>query len=421
MNEQESVQTFLPARPATDDPGAWRAYWQQLGQHWRTEPEIDAERQQYLAERRAIVPDIEKGVYPFTGIKLSRADIEWLLATHEDGLGPVNWNDEHQRGREGVDMRAADLRHIDLQNLPLARLHGGLTLKERVGANEEQWLAAGALMEHVNLRAACLQGATLCQAQLQRAILRHAQLQHATLIGAQLQRAALSSANLQGTDLRHAQLEGAFLADALFGDEKHVGPHLADAHWDDTNLAVVDWSQLSMLGDEHEAHQKQRDGKGKEQATRLNEYKVAVRANRQFAVALQAQGLNEEAASFAYRSQKLQRVVLRLQRRYLQYLFSLSLDLLAGYGYRPIRTVLCYLIVVGSFATAYALSGHLSLLPDALVYSLTSFHGRGFFPGLGAMASLHNPLVVLAAAEAVIGLFIEISFIATFTQRFFGK
>jgi len=28
---------------------------------------------------------------------------------------------------------------------------------------------------------------------------------------------------------------------------------------------------------------------------------------------------------------------------------------------------------------------------------------------------------MLAALEAVIGLFIEISFIATFTQRFFGK
>ena len=59
--------------------------------------------------------------------------------------------------------------------------------------------------------------------------------------------------------------------------------------------------------------------------------------------------------------------------------------------------------------------------PDAFVYSLTSFHGRGFFPGLEAKLSLHDPLVMLAALEAVIGLFIEISFIATFTQRYFGK
>jgi hypothetical protein len=31
------------------------------------------------------------------------------------------------------------------------------------------------------------------------------------------------------------------------------------------------------------------------------------------------------------------------------------------------------------------------------------------------------PLTGLAAVEAVVGLFIEISFIATFTQRFFGR
>lgn len=53
--------------------------------------------------------------------------------------------------------------------------------------------------------------------------------------------------------------------------------------------------------------------------------------------------------------------------------------------------------------------------------SLASFHGRGFFPSLSGETNLHNPLVVLAAIEAVVGLFIEISFIATFTQRFFGK
>jgi hypothetical protein len=64
---------------------------------------------------------------------------------------------------------------------------------------------------------------------------------------------------------------------------------------------------------------------------------------------------------------------------------------------------------------------HLPLLLDAFVFSLTSFHGRGFSPGFTGNSSLHEPLVMLAAFEAVIGLFIEISFIATFTQRYFGK
>jgi hypothetical protein len=40
-----------PQRPTNDDPASWRAYWQELDQLWRTEPEIDEERQQELASR----------------------------------------------------------------------------------------------------------------------------------------------------------------------------------------------------------------------------------------------------------------------------------------------------------------------------------------------------------------------------------
>ena len=55
----------------------------------------------------------------------------------------------------------------------------------------------------------------------------------------------------------------------------------------------------------------------------------------------------------------------------------------------------------------------------AVVFSITSFHGRGFMPSESVL--LTNPLTVLAAGEAIIGLLIEITFIATFTQRFFAR
>src|SRR5438034_9347913 len=97
---------------------------------WRNEPEIDAERKRFLAERLAIEPDIKQGIFPFKDIKLARADVEWLLANHEKGRGPVDWSDEHQRERLGLDLRGADLRHVDLRNLPLARMLGGLSRKK---------------------------------------------------------------------------------------------------------------------------------------------------------------------------------------------------------------------------------------------------------------------------------------------------
>jgi hypothetical protein len=99
--------------------------------------------------------------------------------------------------------------------------------------------------------------------------------------------------------------------------------------------------------------------------------------------------------------------------------FSWLLNLIAGYGERPARSMLAYLVFVLGFAGAdYALgpsAGHVISPLGALVFSVTSFHGRGFFPG---GLSLESVITQLAALEAVVGLFIEISFIATFTQRF---
>jgi hypothetical protein len=54
----------------------------------------------------------------------------------------------------------------------------------------------------------------------------------------------------------------------------------------------------------------------------------------------------------------------------------------------------------------------------ALVISINSFHGRGFFPA-GFLPTL--PMAVCAACEAIIGLTIEMSSIATFTERYFDK
>jgi hypothetical protein len=146
-----------------------------------------------------------------------------------------------------------------------------------------------------------------------------------------------------------------------------------------------------------------------------------VRANRQLAVALRNQGINEHADRYAYRAQLCQRGVLRRQRHYLRYLGSHFLWFIAGYGYRPLRSILTYVLVVAAFAGLYlALGGaHGQALSwnEALVVSLTAFHGRGFFatafqPG--------DPQAAVAAVEALFGLLIEITFIATFTNRFFA-
>jgi Pentapeptide repeats (8 copies) len=175
----------------------------------------------------------------------------------------------------------------------------------------------GAQLQGANLIFAQLQGAILQSAQLQRAGLGHAQLEGALLRESQLQGALLFSAQLQGADLREAQLQGANLQlaqlqgadlhgaffdnttnlkEVVLGEDKYGFALLADVSWGGVNLAVADWSPLKMLGDEYEARRSTINNKYiKDEARRLEDYRTAVRANRQLAVVLRDQGLNEEA------------------------------------------------------------------------------------------------------------------------------
>jgi uncharacterized protein YjbI with pentapeptide repeats len=400
-------------RPITDDRAAWDAYWQAQSQPWRIEPEISPERQVELEKCRAVVPYIEKDIYPFKGMKLDRADLEWLLSTIDSEPGSETWSDEKAKEHAGLDVRGADLHHADLHGLPLTQLRGGLKIDDWYKENKEQGSMAVVLMGGTNLIEAQLKGADLAGAHLEGAYLNGAHLEGANLAGADLE-----GANLNGAHLEKANLRNIWLA-----NQRDVGPQLADVQWGNTNLAVVDWSCVSMLGDEFEAKQENtREGKKKDPSERLLEYQEAVRANRQLAVALQAQGLHEEAARFAYRAQRLQRTVLRRQQKFGSYLFSGFLDLIAGYGYRPERSLIAYLVMIFGFMGLSLLNAHF-VAPhlrwdEALVLSVSSFHGRGFF---SQDIRLGDTYARLASAEAMVGLLIEISLIATFTQRYFGK
>ena len=502
---------------------------------------------------------------------MSRADVEWLLAMEERRsaeLSPRGGKGESQHKSFGLDLRGVDLSQVNLSDLPLMRLHAGLSLKEGRHATVEQSRAAAANLAKADLSNAQLQGAqlswvtldeaVLVEAHLEGADLGKASLKQAILTGTHLEGADLTKAHLEGSTLLEAHLEGALLLEAyleganlfeahlegarlvgahleearlvgmhfegkaLSGDElksmrvwiphfpevlpaadlrgvflnnrtylgrNHVGNDqygyvaLADVHWGDVNLTPVDWADLKRLGDETIASSlKAEEEEGAQQGERglpagaeravdmllraqevsdvvvsyvkrspsltkklreqiareeqakpetqqqleLERFRAAVRANRQLAVVLRAQGLNEAADRFGYRAKVLQRRVLWRSgvRSYGSYFFSCFLDVLAGYGYKPGRTLIAYILTILSFAIIYFWLGRLSEYQAsisplyALIVSIISFHGRGFFPG-GFLPTL--PMAVCAACEAMIGLTIEISFIATFTQRYFGK
>jgi uncharacterized protein YjbI with pentapeptide repeats len=598
---QQSPFQSWPQSSLANDCDMWRDYWRNGNQSWRTEPEIDVKRQAILNQYQTTISDSELGCYPFKDIdsKLSRADIEWLLASRADGND--NWSNIYQRENSGLDLRGADLRKVRLSGLPLTHMRGGLNVDEWVLATDHQRDMAGVHLERADLRGAHLEGANLCGAHLSAADLRGAHLEGANLCGAHLSAADLRGAHLEGANLCGAHMEGTqgfpnpadlrmsffdsstILEGITLGDETYGFVPLSDVNWGKANLTRVDWSQVHKLGDEY--------------ATQWKlpiEYQAAMRANRQLAIELQAQGLNEDATYFAYRVHVIKRfmrpqqailpvvlrvfvrermplpkVLLRLEERrygqrisrhpltsalvklvlvllvltlitllnslalvfllglgvvailavlpilrkrgpqppqyrhlhrqvpppgllsqeqrrrqqwllllgfllgtpksrlpllmgspaealqqipllrrfskrwqahslpigilssflvlllllddtlacYGRYFFSLVLSMLTGYGYKPIRMLFWYLLILFGFAGFYLISGHLSPF-EALIFSLTSFHGRGLFPGIHYFG---DSIAMIALIEGVIGLFLEICLIATYLWRVVQK
>src|SRR6266566_1431841 len=226
--------------PNMGDDRAWHAYWQAQAQPWRTEPEIDIERQQYLDEHLTI-KEREWERYPFKDIILDRADVEWLLANYNDERRFTGQSYQLLQKRNGLDLRGADLRKVDLHDLPLK----GVDLYN-------------AHLEETDLREVHLERANLSAAYLHDAYLYNAHLEDAYLSEAQLNRADLRAAHLEGADLSGAHLEGSNLSGAFFtsvtnlkgvhfGNKKSGFVLLAGVRWSDVDLSVVDWTQMNIL------------------------------------------------------------------------------------------------------------------------------------------------------------------------------
>jgi len=333
-----------------------------------------------------------------------------------------DWSDVQQRSRMGLDLRGADLRRVDLRDLPLTRMRSGLSRDEWNLTTLEQRYMAGVHLQGANLSQAHLEGAILQGAHLDGATLRGTHLEEANLFRAYLKDAYLRGAHLEDAKLRGTRMEGAYfpgaylqgadMRNAFFDNasnleritlskEKFDCALLADVQWGSVNLSVVNWQHIRILGDEYKARQREISipaRTAREKSRLLEDYHEAVRAYRQLANALRAQGMNEEAVHFAYRAQKLQRKVLWRQvvwgkaeadsfqagmqkgmwervrelrwraQKFGASIFSWFLDILAGYGYKPGRSLFIYLLMIAGFATCYSFFGHLPPA-EAVIFS----------------------------------------------------
>jgi uncharacterized protein YjbI with pentapeptide repeats len=443
---------------------------------WGTHP---TEQRQTRLKKRLLEWDAERDHGdrrgPFDGTPLSGADVFWLaFLTVSGGMNEAEaeqllrtlhspWDFNNPFDLSELHLEGAGLgeAHLEDANLKGAHLRGAILAKaclRKANLSEarlEKAVLTGAHLEGADLRDATLEGANLRDATLRGAILvktklceadvTRVDLQRANLFEANLQRGGFDEADLRGAslvraDLRRANLSRTLfdietnLADAQMGDRERGFASVIDTAWNGVNLASVDWSALFPK----EWWKPLSGGKLGDDRRDPHDPRVSARAHRQLALALRGQGLSAEASELDYRARIRARRDLRSKGGWRPtYLASWLNCVVSGYGYRLGRCVALYVGVVLIFSLIYCLipygpkassslhlpwwpkaviSLYLPWWPKAVILSFTSFHGRGFLPSEVMGSVWHG---AWAAGEAVVGLLIEVTLIATFTQRVF--
>jgi uncharacterized protein YjbI with pentapeptide repeats len=362
--------------------------------------------------------NLSAGRAPYAGVMItSRQEVDWII--RKRGWNAYDPKSRAEQANFQDSVLSGDMREVQLSfaNLTGAYLSGA----NFRGAELANTSLREAFVGNANFEDAILVAADLSYAQCL-ANFRNAQLAGANLSGAILA-GDFRGANMIGARLDAGTLVGGY-SEFIQGDiQLDSSTQLLDVAWRDAILARIDWSQIQRLGDEANI-KLALNRKG-----RVVAYDNAARAYRGLAKALEAQGLTAPALRYRTRQHELERGALVRDFKFGQWIFSGLLNIVSGYGDKPGRALVVYLSVVAIFAGIFlgvtnpasplffSGSQHLEWY-EAIVLSLSSFHGRGFFP---SGISLGDPVAVVAAIEAVVGLFIELVLIATFTQRFFAR
>jgi hypothetical protein len=314
--------------------------------------------------------------------------VKWIL--HKRGWSgkETDYRVKYELLPQGVKVERADFRRavfadVNLGDIRLRRAN--LAEANLVRAKLQDAELTDADLSSTDLGFADFTDATLSwvnlsQAHVREVLLRNAHLRFSDLSGTRFSRSDLSGANLRGAHLSVTT----FLGEVTLNDQTQ----LRDVVWNGASLTQIDWARVQRLGDELEAKRKtSHDKTAKTKHQQLEDFRGAVRAYKQLALALQAQGLTDEAGRFGYRTQVLKRGLHWRQNRFGRWCFSWLLAILAGYGYRLWRIFAAYVLVVGLFTVAFLASGVLSShaaptapqVFDALQISLNAIHGRVFF------------------------------------------
>jgi hypothetical protein len=291
------------------------------------------------------------------------------------------------------------------------------------GANLTKVVIKKARLEKANLKRACLS-----QADLSGTHFFDSTLDHADLIGVNLSGCDLSHCSIKGADLTKACLASARLWNATLAGSNLTEADLSGADLWNTNLfntklwhaafgGAKSITRLSFSGSSKLFDDKRIDEAGALSA------EESYRDLKQYFI---SNGMYNDASWASFKEKTMERLVLKKKGDW-NYLPSLFMNILCGYGEKPYRIILTAFSTILLFAFLYFSLGAVERSGQAaytmqwfdyIYYSTITFTtvGYGDF-----VPKAFAPFRIMAAAEAFCGVFVTGLFIFTLARKYSAR
>ncbi|MCX5679672.1 MAG: pentapeptide repeat-containing protein [Candidatus Omnitrophica bacterium] len=304
------------------------------------------------------------------------------------------------------------------------------TLLRAAGENRD---LAGCNLKKVSLRGVLFEkfdfsGSDLSQADMTGSHFFDSKLKGAALIGTDLSSCDFTHCDIQDADLTKSKMSGSRLWNSDLSGANMTEADISFADFWNAKLFNIKMWHASLNGVRSVSKSSFSKGKGPLEECRINEdgELSAEESYRDIKQLFASTGRYGDASWASFKEKTMERRILK-KKGSLEYLPSLTMNILCGYGEKPYRIILSALSCILGFAFLYRIFGAIECPAspgtqpgwmDYIYYSTITYTTVGYGDFI---PKPHSTFRMLAATEAFLGVFLAGLFVFTLARKYSAR
>lgn len=371
--------------------------------------------------------------------------VKKLLDKHKDDKDLTS---EQDYIKPGWDWLGADLTGWNLEGLKLSTYDEKANFKNVFmvaanlkgvifeGANLERATLGSSILENADFNNANLEGADFEGSDLKKSLFYRANLKKADFRGADLKdtnfmdsnlyKAILGGTNLQNAILTKCNLQEAYLGGANLENVDLHGSNLRDADFsEDTKLHNVNLFKCKIENSNLKFAFNQIDDKVIQERNSEKNYFEAKEVYRTLKNYFRQESIYDISGKYYYKEKLMEAKCNWKDKKYFKWISNMFLNLVAGYGERPLRVLIWWVGIILGYSFIYYfyngiyirmannINSYNPKFLEALYFSIVTFTTLGF----GDFAPKPGFFQLFASFEALLGAIFMAMFIFVFARK----